>query len=141
MRFWDSSGIVPLLVEEKASDVLMDRLSEDDGVVVWWGTSVECHSALNRRFREGAFPLEGLQTARVTLQGVLSRAFEVLPAEALRTLAHRLLAVHPLRGADSLQLAAALTWAEQQAQGRELVTLDERLRIAAQQEGFSVLPQ
>ena len=37
---------------------------------------------------------------------------EVLPAEAVREQAARLLRLHPLRAADALQLAAALVWAD-----------------------------
>jgi len=45
-----------------------------------------------------------------------------------------------LRAADALQLAAALAWAQEQPLGRELVSLDLRLREAAQGEGFTILP-
>ena len=54
-------------------------------------------------------------------QGALSRLVllrrgwrEILPDDPLRELASRLLDVHTLRASDSLQLAAALTWCQQQ---------------------------
>jgi predicted nucleic acid-binding protein len=50
-----------------------------------------------------------------------------------------LLPVHALRAGDALHLAAALMWAAS-AGGAELVTLDERLALAARLEGFAVLP-
>jgi predicted nucleic acid-binding protein len=50
-----------------------------------------------------------------------------------------LLRVHVLKAADALQLAAARVWAGDVADG-ELVTLDERLALAARLEGFRVLP-
>ena len=53
--------------------------------------------------------------------------------------ATRLLRVQPLRAADSLQLASAIVAAEDQPQSHEFVTLDERLALAAQREGFTVL--
>ncbi|MBT9584280.1 hypothetical protein IV102_13140 [bacterium] len=65
----------------------------------------------------------------------MSRATEIVPSEEVRSLSHRLLAVHPLRATDSLQLSAALVWADQNPAGHELVCLDERLRQAARQEG------
>jgi hypothetical protein len=50
------------------------------------------------------------------------------------------LASHPLRGADALQLAAALVWCDEAPQGDTFVCLDERLKEAARREGFGVLP-
>lgn len=60
--------------------------------------------------------------------------------EELATIALRLLASHPLRAADALQLAAALVWARGQPGGHEIVCLDDRLASAALLEGFTVLP-
>jgi hypothetical protein len=51
------------------------------------------------------------------------------------------LAAHPLRAADALQLAAALVWTGEAAAGEAFVCLDERLRDAARREGFEVLPE
>ena len=140
MKFWDSSAVLPLILEELSSPLTEDILSQDSDMIVWWGTSVESNSAIQRRFREGTLPVDQLQNARESLRGLLSRAAEIVPSEVVRSLSHRLLAVHPLRAADSLQLSAALVWAEQNPGGHEMVCLDERLRQAARQEGFVVLP-
>jgi hypothetical protein len=64
---------------------------------------------------------------------------EVAPSESLRRSAERLLRVHSLRAADSLQLAAALVAANHDPQSIEFVCLDARLAAAAQREGFAVL--
>jgi len=64
----------------------------------------------------------------------------VAPTPRLRRTAGRALAAHPLRAADALQLAAALTWSAEQPGGEGFVCLDDRLRDAAQREGFAVLP-
>lgn len=112
----------------------------DDQVVAWWGTGLECHSAFSRRFREGTLSSDELQRAKLRLHGLLARSLEVVPSEAVRVTAQRLVSVYPLRAADSLQLAAALAWAENDAIGHPFVTLDQRLRAAAQQENFVVLP-
>jgi len=47
--------------------------------------------------------------------------------------------VHPLRAADSLQLAAALSWVREEPGGASLASLDDNLRIAATKEGFTVV--
>lgn len=51
----------------------------------------------------------------------------------------RLLRVHALRAGDALQLAAALVWTGGSREGA-LVTLDERMGLAARLEGLEVLP-
>jgi hypothetical protein len=53
--------------------------------------------------------------------------------------ARRLLALHPLRAADALHLAAALVACEERPQLLPFVTLDGRLGDAARREGFTVL--
>jgi predicted nucleic acid-binding protein len=139
MRFWDSSALVPLLVAEDSSDRLMDALREDPSIMVWWGSPVECASAVARRERE---ELLGAAEAGAALERLdaLQRAWhEIPPTEAVRMAARRMLRVHPLPGADALQLAAAVTAAEGAPHTLELVTLDERLRAAAAKEGFRLL--
>lgn len=63
---------------------------------------------------------------------------EILPSDAVRGTAERLLRAHPLRAADSLQLAAALIAADHDPTTLELVCLDTRLTVAARREGFKV---
>jgi predicted nucleic acid-binding protein len=65
---------------------------------------------------------------------------EILPSAELRDTAMRLLRVHPLRGGNALQLAAARVWAGSW-RGASLVTLDERLALVARLEGFQVFPR
>ncbi|MHB0981601.1 MAG: hypothetical protein ACYC5Q_16310 [Thermoleophilia bacterium] len=90
--------------------------------------------------REGVFaPVEAVQVP-AGFTGVLDAANVVESTDAILTASLRLLTAHPLRAADSLQLAAALLWAQDHPAGREFVCLDERLRIAAALEGFRILP-
>jgi uncharacterized protein len=48
MIFWDSSAIVPLLVAEAATRPLQGFAARDPEMLVWWGSAVECASALAR---------------------------------------------------------------------------------------------
>ena len=43
--------MVPLLAAELESAEMLRRLESDGGLIVWWGTPVECVSALARRER------------------------------------------------------------------------------------------
>jgi len=105
-------------------------------MVVWWGSAIECASAIGRLYRDGHLTDDEEAAAR-DLLAVLRRSwFEIQPGDAVREQALRLLRLHPLRAADALQLAAALEWAGMPATG-VLMTYDDRLRTAARREGFS----
>lgn len=139
MRFWDSSAIVPLLVEEPASDLARAELARDPEVVAWWGTTVECVSALARLERDGALAATDTAAALGRLDAVAAAWQEVQPVERVRSTAIRLLRVHPLRAADALQIAAALAAAEADAASLPFITLDDRQALAAEREGFAVI--
>jgi len=140
VRFWDTSACVPLLLAEPASSAIEVILQQDPEPVLWWGSAVECSSALAAAERAGRISAEGHQTALSMLAALRDFAFEVEPTQEVRSRAVRLLSVHPLRAADALQLAAALVWCREQTSGARFVCLDNRLREAARREGFEVLP-
>jgi predicted nucleic acid-binding protein len=140
VRFWDASAIIPLCLKEAASESVERLISSGEDLVVWWMTRVECLSALAQRRREGLLKGEAESRARALIAAFYSAWSEVQPNEVVRQRAERLLMVHPLRVADSLQLAAALIWAQESPQGLEVVCLDQNLREAALKEGFTVLP-
>ncbi len=139
MSFWDSSAVVPLLVSHPSSAVLADRHAGDSEPIVWWGTFVECASALARLEREHA--LGRLETERAfdRLHTLRETWNEVAPVEDLRSIAVRFLRVHTLRAADAFQLAAAFLASEGRPASLEFVCFDERLIDAARREGFRVV--
>lgn len=138
--FWDSSALVPLLVPESQSVVLAALIADDKEATIWWATPLECHSALHRRHREHPLPQSAMTSAIERIRTLVEHTDTVSPSDELRRRAARLLAVHPLRAADALQLAAALLWCEEQPHAEGFVSLDVRLREAALKEGFTVLP-
>ena len=137
MRFWDTSGIVPLLVEEEWTAAVRALVAEDPAMVAWWGTPAECASALARLRREEILSAREEERSLALLRALRESWTEVLPSDAVRDGAMRLLRVHPLRVADALQLAAAQAWAGSGSEP-QLVTFDERLALAARLEGFRI---
>lgn len=77
-------------------------------MVVWWGTRVECVSAISRRAREDTLSPEGEASARELLNDLSESWTEVQPTARLRALAEQALAAHPLRATDALQLAVGV---------------------------------
>lgn len=139
MRFWDASAVVPLLQAEPVTAGCRSVLAEDTAVVVWWGTEVECVSAIGRQERSAALGAEQVEEALRQLAELSQRWLEVQPVGSVRTTARRLLRVHPLRSADALQLAAAIVCAEGEPEMLPFVCLDHRLTSAARREGFRVI--
>jgi predicted nucleic acid-binding protein len=139
VKFWDASAIVPLLVAESSSKKLLVLLEEDPVMLAWWGSPVECASAIARREREGALTASDAANALERLRSLAAGWHEVLPVEPLRNMAQRLLRVHPLRSADSLQLAAAIIASDHETAALKFVTLDDRLSDAASREGFRII--
>ena len=139
MRFWDSSALVPLLVAEDSSPAMEQLLAENGAIVSWWGTPIECASALGRRERQGSMPTSEVALATRRLAALEGDWVEVVPSERVRHIARRLARVHDLRAADALQLAAATTASDRDETPLPFVTLDDRLAVAASREGFPVL--
>jgi predicted nucleic acid-binding protein len=139
MRFWDSSAVMPLLVGERSTQAVLGEIERDPEMIVWWGTQVECVSALARLERDATLDGAGMTTAIDRLDGLIRAWQEIQPADRVRQTATRLLRVHVLRAADAFQLGAAIAASEDRPASLEMVTLDDRLATAAQREGFQVV--
>jgi predicted nucleic acid-binding protein len=139
MRFWDTSAIVSLVVEEPRTGRLRALRDEDPEQAVWCLTEIEIESAIARREREG-LGREPIEAARTDIAKLAGRWRPVAALEPVRARALRLVRTHTLRAADALQLAAALVACDDRPEALSFVCLDDRLRDAARREGFPVLP-
>ena len=120
MRFWDSSAVVPLCLDEPHTNAVHRLFEADRELVVWWGTPVECAAAFARRRREGAITELGYGKTLVVFEQLTQGLTTIGASSQVRNRAIRLVSVHQLRAADALQLAAALVWAEESPARREL---------------------
>jgi hypothetical protein len=139
VKFWDASAIVPLLVAEVTTRSLQALARRDSDMLVWWGSQVECASAVARLERGAQLGASGAALAFDRLKQLADGWHEIEPSEVVRENAIRFLRVHPLRAADALQLAAAFLAAERRPSSLEVVTLDDRLADAARKEGFELI--
>ena len=139
MRYWDSSAILPLIASEARSADMLALIDSDPAIVTWWGSRVECISALARLEREQSLALPNMRAAIARLEALSREWIEVPAIDDLRTQASRLLRTHALRTADALQLAAAIVASDFETSTLEFVSLDVRLSAAAEREGFPVM--
>jgi len=139
VRFWDSSAIVALVLEERASVACRRALRIDAAMAVWALTRTEMVSAIRRRERDGDLDAADVATALSRIDARAKRWTEVDALEPVRDRAERLLGVHALRAADALQLGAALALFDDRPRGRFFLTRDVDLAGAAGREGFSVI--
>jgi predicted nucleic acid-binding protein len=141
MKFWDASALISLCLHEPETAMLKKIAQADEAIVAWWASPIECLSALARLRREGSLTIHEEGQAHAILRSLMSGWTEIEPTEAVREQAARVLRLHPLRAADSLQLASALVWSQGASIDHSFVCLDKRLRDAARREGFHVLPR
>ena len=141
MKFWDASAVIPLCLKQPKTAVIKKLAEADGDIVAWSGTLVEGYSILACLRREEILARQHEAQARHILERLSENWSEISPTNLVREFAARILLLHPLRAADSLQLAAALVWANGSPRALEFVCLDDRLRDAAYLEGFQVLPK
>jgi predicted nucleic acid-binding protein len=138
VKFWDTSAIVPLLVEEPATAAIQQAYRDDPLVLVAWTTAAECASAIARAEHDDLIDEAAATAAFDRLDDLAGAWREVEPSHDVRAAARRLLRVHRLRAADAVQLGSAILASQHKPGSIALVTLDDRLAAVARREGFVV---
>ena len=138
MRFWDSSAIVPLLVEEDRSADALRLLREDQQILASTLTPVEVSSALWRRRHAGELPAAAHAEAERIFAEISRHWREIAHTPRIVELALNVLSRHPLRSMDAMQLGAAM-FASGTGPRVPIVAFDRRFAEAARAEGFPVL--
>jgi predicted nucleic acid-binding protein len=136
--FWDSSALVPLCIERKATAVVR-QLSATYNIAVWWSAPVEMRGAFARLLRMRQLTPAGQAEAQVTLDRIRRVWREVNPSDQVREQAERLVDRFPLKAADAQQLAAAISWCLDRPKGRAFIAGDGQLLDAARQLGFRAI--
>jgi predicted nucleic acid-binding protein len=138
LRFWDSSALVPLVLEEARSPTCRATARGDRDAIVWMFTETEVLAAIHRARLANRLSDDEVGTAERRLER-LARAWKVVvDAPTVQKEAREVIRRHRIRAADSLQLAAALLWAKGRPKGRGFVVADHDLALAATADGFDV---
>ena len=136
--FWETSAIVPICIKQKGTGTAHQLLAAHP-MVVWWATTVEMRSALARVARMGLLTAAEHMEARQRTEDLRKSWREIQPGEPLRNVAESLLDRFPLRAADALQLAAALTWCRNVPRERRFLSGDKQLLEAARSLRFEAV--
>jgi predicted nucleic acid-binding protein len=89
VKFWDASAIVPLLIAEASTRRLQALAAGDPDMLVWWGSQVECASALARLERDAALDPQAAVLAFDRLKQFAAGWHEVDPSDVVRETAVR----------------------------------------------------
>ena len=136
--FWDTSALVPLCAQQAITpDVI--SLYENHTAVIWWATPVEIASAIARLTRMKQLDAGGRIEARGLAKQLAESWSVIQPTDAILLMAAQFVDRFELRPADSLQLAAALTWCGEVPEGRLFFSADLKLRDAARRCGFDAI--
>jgi predicted nucleic acid-binding protein len=139
MRFWDTSALIPLMLEEAESDRMRLLLAEDRAIAIASITPLEISSVLWRRRHAGQLHIDEHHEADAMFAELSARWSEVMPTTLILRKALDVVTRHPLRTLDAIQLGAAIVLSDEPA-CMTMVTLDRNLANAARAEGFEVLP-
>ena len=138
MKFWDTSAVIPLLANEPSPERLPEQLEQDPQVLIGWGTTVEVACALARRERGKLLTADQVTNALALVRQLADSWHEIVPSDAVRRTAERLLRMHALRAADSLACRCADCRRPRACHSGDPLP-ESRLSSAARREGFTVL--
>jgi predicted nucleic acid-binding protein len=141
--FMDSSALVKRYVSETGTDWIHELAApqSQNRLIIARIAWVEVCSALARRQREGALSPEHVALTVDNLHYDLDTQYQIVELDrAVMELAGQLVARHPLRAYDAVQLASALcilpAFAHAQSTSLVFVAADDYLLAAAQAEGL-----
>ena len=137
--FWDTSAIVPLCCFQNSTTAANDVRRRFSISIVWWATTVEVHSSVERLRRETVLSTDEAQKALLDWEKLRARAGWIMPDDDLLQLAISMPVTYNLRAADAFQLAAALVWCNERPRNRPFICADKRLGDAASDAGFEVI--
>ena len=135
--FFDASALVKRYVAEPGSEDV-ERLLKKDLPAVARLSEVEVASAIERRCREGSFGAADRDRAIAALRRDVQSFLVVETTAAVVERALALLARHPLRTGDALQLASAIELRHRLEYRVSFAAFDRRLAESARREGLEL---
>jgi len=138
MMFWDTSALVPLILDEPTSLQMRAIFADDPEILTSAFTTIEIASAVWRRRHASELSLAAHQQTDELFAGLSTTWTELAVSQDAIDSANGAMSRHALRAGDALQLGTALL-AAPSPRKLGFVTLDKELAAAARKEGFPVL--
>lgn len=132
--YLDTSCIAKLFIQEVDSERLRRVITESDAVSSSDLSCVEMHSMIERRRREKLLSAREAKRISEVFQADWAHFGKIPVDEPVLQKARKLLAKHPLRTLDALQLASALRLQDHLEEPIGFLSADERLVAAAHRE-------
>lgn len=130
----DASALVKRYVNEPGSAAVLSLLARDP-VATSPLSEVEIASALARRYREGVLTRRDLERGMAALRTDIGSIAVIELVAEITHAAVALVARHPLRAGNSVQLASCLHLRRQATDEVRVLAFDARLNDAARAEG------
>jgi len=138
--YWDSSALIKKYLKEVGTESVRRWLSEDSLIVTSQLSYAEIQATFARKSREKTLPPKDYRSIRRSFDADWKAMFIVYIDDVLLPIIRRLVESHPLRGADSVQLASALYVSERiRPEPLQFACADTHLLHAAIAEGMNGL--
>ena len=136
----DASALVKRYIAEAGSTEVNTWIRDAQMVTTSILSRAEVAAALNRASRMEMIDSEGCRKALEIFRAEWESFIRLPVYEATVIRADSLTVRHNLRGYDAIHLACALIWQESIGRTVRLITYDNQLRQAGQEEGIILLP-
>src|SRR6266571_5978629 len=84
LKYWDTSALVPLIIDEPRTPFVQQLVRDDPDMVVWWGTEIECVSAIARAERDALFTSAEANEAMRRLDSLATRWHVIQAGDRVR---------------------------------------------------------
>jgi predicted nucleic acid-binding protein len=139
LNYFDTSALIKRLTREAGSQRVATLITTDP----WLATSkvafAEVHAALARKLREGSLTPSTHKRIADSFDSDWRVYLRIDLVDALLALTRDLVLRHPLRGFDAVHLASALRLRELTGEAVQFIASDERLLLAANNEGLATV--
>ena len=139
MNYFDTSALIKRFVEEPGSKRVGAVLDGEPFLATSKVAYAEVHAGLARKLREKALSTAAYRRTSRVFDTDWRAYVRVDLADPLLLIVRDLVQRHPLRGFDAIHLASAMHLQEQLGEEIQVVASDDRLLMAAGEEGLRTL--
>ena len=138
--YLDTSALVKRYFEEPHSDELISKWKEAEEIVTSAVAYAETLASFYRKKRESSLEEKVIDQIMNAFRDEWRSFIRVQVTEELNEVVDRVIGSYPLRGFDAIHLASAILMRQALPEDFHFACFDQRLLMAAKEEGFETLP-